>query len=463
MKLAYWSPLSPQGTGIADYSEELLPYLADKGADIHLFVDDYEPDNRAIVERFPWHRAREYEKVNQREGFDLNLYQIGNSSYHRYALNAALRFPGVVVLHDLVLQHLFLGLSVERGDTALYLSEMKRAYGERGAALGRQIAAALGSDLLTSKFPLCERMIERSYGVLVLTRFMQRWLERRFGSIPVGKFIGRAPHHYAPAPPLVDPASGKVVDTKAEARRALGLPEEAFMVASFGLATRAKRIDRALGGFRRFLATSASATDARFLVVGEVQEGYELDRALDQSLIRELGDRLVLAGRQPMDRFYLYMLACDVVVNLRFPSTGELSGTLIRTLGMGKPVLVSNTGPFAEFPEHTVARIDLGAPEVEAIAGTLRLFHERPDLRATMGRLAREHVELYYKLEDEAEAYMEFLEKVVAARRAGTLAPPPPYDRADLAASVMSSIADMPLGTTFGLETVRKTLGDVRD
>lgn len=459
MKLAYWSPLSPRGTGIADYSEELLPYLADKGADIHLFVDDYEPDNPAIVERFPWHPAREYEEVAEREGFDLNLYQIGNSSYHRYALNAALRFPGVVVLHDLVLQHLFLGLSVERGDAALYVSEMKRAYGERGAALGRQIAAALGSDLLTSKFPLCERMIERSYGVLVLTRFMQRWLERRFGSIPVGKFIGRAPHHYAPAPPLFEPASRKVIDTKADARRALGLPEEAFVVASFGLATRAKRIDRALEGFRRFLATSASTTDARFLVVGEVQEGFELDPAL----VTALGDRLVLAGRQPMDRFYLYMLACDVVVNLRFPSTGELSGTLIRTLGMGKPVLVSNTGPFAEFPEHTVARIDLGLPEVEAIAGTLRLFYERPDLQAAMGRFAREHVESSYKLEDEADAYMAFLEKVVAARQEGSLAPPPPYDQADLAASVMTSIADMPLGTTFGLETVRETLSDVRE
>lgn len=455
MKLAYWSPLSPQATGIADYSEELLPHLAEKGADIHLFVDDYEPDNRSIIDHFPWHPAREYERVAEREGFDLNLYQVGNSSYHRYAVNAALRFPGVVVLHDLVLQHLFLGLSVERGDNALYVSEMKRAYGERGAALGRQIAAALGSELLTSKFPLCERMIERSYGVLVLTRFMQRWLERRFGSIPVGKFIGRAPHHYAPAPPLA-------AATPAEARRALGLPEKGFLVAAFGLATRAKRIDRALEGFRRFLASRTpgpSAQMARFLVVGEVQKDF----TLDPTLVEQLGDNLVLTGRQTMERFYLYMLACDVVMNLRFPSTGELSGTLIRTLGMGKPVLVSNTGPFAEFPEHTVARIDLGSAEVEAIAGTLRLFHERPDLREAMGRYAREHVESFYKLDDEADAYMAFLEKVASARRAGELAPPPPYDRADLAALVMTTIADMPLGNRFGLETVRETLREVTE
>jgi glycosyltransferase involved in cell wall biosynthesis len=428
VKISYWSPLSPSGSGVADYSEELLPYLAKEGIEIHLFVSDREPSNPAIRDSFRWHWARDYEEVASRQKFDLDLYQIGNSSYHRYALNAALRHPGVVVLHDLVLQHLFLGLSVERGNTALYVSEMKRAYGERGAAIGRQIAAALGSELLTSKFPLCERLVERSYGVLVLTLFMQRWLERRFGAIPVGKFIGRAPHHYSPPPPLP-------VSTPLEARRLLGLPENEFLVASFGLVSRAKRIDKALLGFRRFLRETLEAS-------------------------RELGERLVVTGRQPMDRFYLYMLACDVVVNLRFPSTGELSGTLIRTLGMGKPVLVSNTGPFAEFPEHTVARIDLGPPEVPEIARVLLWLARNPHLREAMGRFARDHVEAQYKLSDEASAYAAFLRKVLSARRQGELKAPPPYDQADLAAAIAAGIADMPLGRSFGLEHLREALED---
>jgi glycosyltransferase involved in cell wall biosynthesis len=447
LKISYWSPLSPSGTGVADYSEELLPWLAKEGFDIHLFVENREPANSEIRNAFPWHWARDYEEVNEREAFELDVYQIGNSSFHRFALNAALRHPGVVVLHDLVLQHLFLGLSVERGNNALYISEMKRAYGERGAAMGRQIAAALGSELLTSKFPLCERLVERSYGILVLTRFMQRWLERRFGSIPVGKFIGRAPHHYSPPPPLP-------VSTPLEARRALGLPENDFLVASFGLVTRAKRIDRALAGFRRLLR---DFPNARFLIVGEVQKSYALSE-LDEA--RDLGERLVVTGREPMDRFYLYMLAADVVVNLRFPSTGELSGTLIRTLGMGKPVLVSNTGPFAEFPEHTVARIDLGPPEVPEIARVLLWLARNPPLREAMGRFAREHVEESYKLSDEASAYAQFLRRVVDARRRGKLKDPPPYEQADLAAAIASTIADMPLGGRFGLEHIREALVD---
>ena len=444
MKIAYWSPLSPMGTGVADYSEELLPYLTD-GAEIHLFVDGYTPSGPAIIEQFPWHQAREFEEVNQREQFDLNLYQLGNSSYHRYALNAALRIPGVVVLHDLVLQHLFLGLSVERANVELYVAEMKRAYGDRGAALGRQIALALGSDLLVSKFPLCERVVERSYGVLVLTRFMQGWLRRRFGSMPVGKFIGKAPHHYAPPPALP-------TTEVAEARRILGLPQDGFLVSSFGIVTRAKRMEEALEGFRLF---ARNRPEARFLIVGEVQKGFPIEA---HTRSPELKDKIVVTGRQPMDRFYLYMLASDVVVNLRFPSTGELSGTLIRTLGMGKPVLVSNTGPFLEFPEYTVARIDLGPPEVKEIARTLELFASRPELRRDMGRYAREHVEETYSLRAEAKAYLAFLEEVLAGLHAGTVAPPPPFEQADLAAAITATISDMPLGGTFGLETVREAL-----
>ena len=449
MKIAYWSPLCPMGTGIADYSEELLPYLAE-GADFHIFVDGYEPTNPTIRDGFNWHQAHEFEDVNAREQFDLNLYQIGNSSYHRYALNAALRFPGVVVMHDLVLQHLFLGLSVERADVGLYVSEMKRAYGEMGAAMGRQIAAAMGSDLLRSKFPLCERVVERSYGVLVLTRFMQSWLQRRFGSMPVGKFIGRAPHHYAPPPRL--PAT-----TPAEARQILGLPQEGFIVSSFGLVTRAKRIEQAIEGFELFAVNRPSA---RFLIVGEVQKGFPIEASQSRP---NLKGKLIVTGYQPMDRFYLYMLASDAVVNLRFPSTGELSGTLIRTLGMGKPVLVSNTGPFAEFPEHTVVRIDLGPPEVKEIAATLELLAERPDLRKALGRFARRHVEETYSLRAEATAYMSFLTNVREALRQGNLVPPPPYDQADLAAAIMATLSGLPLGKTFGLETVRNALRSATD
>jgi glycosyltransferase involved in cell wall biosynthesis len=243
----------------------------------------------------------------------------------------------------------------------------------------------------------------------------------------------------------------------AEARRLLGLPQEGFLVSCFGLVTRAKRIDQAIKAFRLL---SRHRPEARFLIVGEVQKGYSIEE-LEAS--PDLRNKVILTGHQPIDRFYLYMLASDVVVNLRFPSTGELSGTLIRALGMGKPVLVSNTGPFVEFPEHTVARIDLGPPEVKEIAATLELLASRPDLREAIGRFAREHVEETYSLRAEAAAYIEFLHRVLEGLRQGKLTPPPPYDQADLAAAIMATLSDLPLGSTFGLETVREALRSATD
>ena len=51
----------------------------------------------------------------------------------------------MVVLHDWSLHHLVLHETVERGDTPSYLREMRRAHGETGTFVGRQVARALGA------------------------------------------------------------------------------------------------------------------------------------------------------------------------------------------------------------------------------------------------------------------------------------------------------------------------------
>ena len=48
------------------------------------------------------------------------------------------------------------------------------------------------------------------------------------------------------------------------------------------------------------------------------------------------------------------MAACDVLVNLRYPTMGETSGSVIRALGLAKPLLVSDVGWFSELPDDAV-------------------------------------------------------------------------------------------------------------
>ena len=114
MKVAYYSPLPPARSGIADYSALLLPALRERVEQVVLA----EPGKRAP-------RA------------DVALYHVGNDpDAHGWIVDALKRRPGVVVLHELVLHHLIAGITIGRGQGRGYLDAMERDYGVAGRLLG---------------------------------------------------------------------------------------------------------------------------------------------------------------------------------------------------------------------------------------------------------------------------------------------------------------------------------------
>src|SRR5678815_1636947 len=90
MRLAYFSPLPPSKSGIADYSDELLPKLSES-ADITVFVDgeaaarSYSPNGRYEVRP-----ASDFETLNSLSPFDLNIYHQGNNPHHEYVYDLSL-------------------------------------------------------------------------------------------------------------------------------------------------------------------------------------------------------------------------------------------------------------------------------------------------------------------------------------------------------------------------------------
>ena len=90
MHLAYFSPLNPVASGISDYSEELLPFLAKElSGQITLVVDGYTPTNQDIAAHFPVIQDNGYDAGN----FDLALYQLGNSPADVYIYRRAVVNP----------------------------------------------------------------------------------------------------------------------------------------------------------------------------------------------------------------------------------------------------------------------------------------------------------------------------------------------------------------------------------
>jgi glycosyltransferase involved in cell wall biosynthesis/SAM-dependent methyltransferase len=377
MRVAFFSPLPPARSGIADYSEALLEPLA-RLAEVEVFSSadqHFDP-------------AR----------FDIALYQIGNNDYHGFVYETALRYPGVVVLHESNLHHLIAGLTIKRDDWDAYVRECEynggaaaRAYAERVRRL------EVGPDY--EGLPLLRRLLENARGIVVHSRFMRDEIRAAGFSgpiavIPHGAWI-----------PEQDPTRGGQW-----ARHKLGLDETTPLIGIFGFLKPYKRITESLRAFARLVRL---APNARMILVGEPHPDFPVE-----ATIRSMGlsAHVRLLGFTPIEDFMSYIAACDIVLNLRYPTVGESSGSLLRALGLGKAVLVSDVGSFAEFADNVCLKVPVGAGEEDLIFEYLNLLVSRPDVARELGRSARDYVSSECNWPAVARQYAQFLKAVAEGR-----------------------------------------------
>ena len=162
-------------------------------------------------------------------------------------------------------------------------------------------------------------MLERSLAVVALTAAVAARVARR---LPARPRLHLRHHLALPLDPL---------PSRAEARRALGLPADALLVTAPGLATATKGLRPAM----RALARLRREHPALHLVVaGDRDPRLPLAEWAEEA---GLGGAWTLTGRLSLPDFVRHLCAADLVLGLRFPSHGEMSGALVRALGRGPP------------------------------------------------------------------------------------------------------------------------------
>ncbi len=397
MRLAYFTPLPPSKSGIADYNAELLPYLA-KGAELTVFVDNAnEVRENRHREAFSVHSAVHFDEIHGLHPFDLCVYHQGNNPYHDFIYERALATPGLLVLHEHCLHHLIAWKTLAREDKDAYWNEMFYAYGRRGARMAEMRDRAVSSEYQQFLMPLNRRVLGRSLGVIVHNAYAASQLEGLAGDTPV-EII---PHHLSP----------KVFELeqldRLECRRSLGIPDDAWAIASFGFVTESKRIPTVLAAFKRLLPM---VPNAFYLVVGEDHWRWAV-----APIIEELGlqSHVRITGYTTERDFFRYLKAIDVIVNLRFPTAGETSGTLIRALGAGKPVIVTDFGQFGELPDDVVMKVPIGPEEEKDLLRRLQAVIYRPTLRERLSRRAAEWVRRECEISRSAARYLNFAERLI--------------------------------------------------
>ena len=153
------------------------------------------------------------------------------------------------------------------------------------------------------------------------------------------------------------------------------------VVGCFGVVNASKRVPELL---RAFAEVRASHPEAVLLLVGPTSPGFDLDRRLQRLGLDD--DGLVREGWVDEGRLWELMAGVDVSVNLRHPTMGETSGMAIRSLSLGKPLVVSDVGWFSELPDDAALKVPVDAYEVETLTAALELLVTREDVREQMGR-----------------------------------------------------------------------------
>jgi len=361
VKVAYYSPLPPSRSGIADYSRLLLPALRER-------VD-------VVVA----------ERGKRAPAADVALYHLGNEpDAHDWIVDALRKRPGVVVMHEYVLHHLVAGVTIGRGDGRGYLDAMERELGVAGRLLGLGVLDNLLPLLWETqpeRFPLAGVFLDRATGLITHSSYVAG----RARSAGYAGRIWRVPH---PVWPLGEIAAAP--DVRGEP-----------LIGCFGFLNMNKRIPQLL---QAFAAYRQERPGARLLLVGSAGERFDVDRRLERLGLTEGVERLDYV---PEERLWSLMAACDVLVNLRYPTMGETSGSVIRALSLGKPLLVSDVGWFSELPDDAVLKIPVDELEVPLLAAALGFAAEHG---GTLGANARTYVRREHDLDRVADLYALALE-----------------------------------------------------
>jgi glycosyltransferase involved in cell wall biosynthesis len=365
VKLAYFSPLPPERSGIADYSALLLPALADR--------IDVKVAKRG--------------KTKPPRGTDVALYHVGNNpEAHGWIVDALRRRPGIVVLHDFVLHHLVAGLTLGRGDVAGYLDAMQRDAGVVGRLLAHGVADQLLPPIWEERaadFPLTSVVLDRADGVICHSRYVEGLL-RDYG---YGGPVAVVP---MPAWPSVELGDAVVQRGRSP------------VIGCFGYLNRPKRIPELLQAFD---SLRERFPNALLVLGGSAAADIHLEPAEGVLRLEHLDEA----------ELWRQLAACDVVVSLRSPTMGETSGMVIRALSLGKPLVVSDVGWFSELPDEVAAKVPVDEREVDALTHTLERLSADEDVRRRMGAAALESAKTKHDLGRVADLYVKAIEEFAGA------------------------------------------------
>jgi glycosyltransferase involved in cell wall biosynthesis len=416
MRLAWFSPMPPVPSGIAACSSDLVCELR-KRHDIDVYTDE------SPLARAPGiSSAHEFVTRHRLNPYDLTVYQVGNSSHHDYLWPYLFRYPGLAVLHDAHLHHARAAalLRTKRRDD--YRAEFAANHPGVVSDLAELAVAGFDNHLYYS-WPMTRLVVEASRLTAVHASPLARQLEEELPHAAVTSI------RLAHGEPL---GEDRIRRARSRIRAKHRIRDDDVVFGVFGGLTPEKRVPQVLDAIAAILPYAPSA---HLLLAGAAAHHYDV--AADVRA-RTLGGRTTITGYLDTEAELTDCIAaCDVSLNLRWPTAREMSGPWLRALAAGRPTITIDLEHMADVPaldprtwrampgsgmrdpgsDPVTVAIDI-LDEDHSLRAAMRRLASDPALRATIGVAGRR----YWEREHSMPHMLEDYERILAA---GASRPPP--------------------------------------
>lgn len=389
-RLAFVSPLPPERTGIADYSAEMISALATY-YDIEIIVEQKQVDT-------PWatvHPERIHDVAwlrNHAQEMDRVVYQMGNSPFHAYMLPLLREIPGAVVLHDFYLSGLMSWLEVVAGNANAWVEALYDAHGYTAVRQRFFDPAATAMQ-----YPVNLQVMQQAQGLIVHSDYSKTLAQLWYGS----EFLREVE-----VIPLIRAPAEKL--DKAAARKILDIPEDVFLVCSFGFLGSTKLNHRLLSGFLQ--SSLAGDERCKLVFVGESNGGDYGANLLQTIRKSDFPDRVFITGFAAPETFHHYLAAADVAVQLRTNSRGETSAAVLDCMNYGLPLIVNANGSMAELNSDAVWILG-DEFEDAALINALETLRREPEKRQDFGARAQKIINSQHSPAECAKRYANAIER----------------------------------------------------
>lgn len=384
-RLAFVSPLPPERSGIADYSNELIPCLSEF-YDIDVVTDQDKVGPSWVKDVCKIIKPEAFSEIAA--DYDCILYHFGNNPMHARMFEMLEKHPGVVVLHDFYVSGVQWYRETQLGIENALWKELYLAHGY--TAIKKRFYES--DQVATLQYPTNFSIFKNALGVIVHSEHSARLAKDWYVN----------PCDVSVIPLLRHPAENL---SKQEARRKLGIGDSVFLVCSFGFLGKTKQNHRLLDAWEKSFLSKPSK-ECKLVFVGAEDDSLYTNELSSRLKKYKDTNSAVITGWTSSEEYRLYLAASDVAVQLRTLSRGETSAAVLDCLNYGVATIINSNGAMADFTSDVVYKLDDDFSDVD-LTNALEFLESNKEERLALASRGKKYIRTKHAPDQCAKQYSE--------------------------------------------------------